>query len=60
MSRKDAARILGGISIATIIRLEQSGRLRRVRLNLAVKSPKAFYRRGDVFALAEGNAPSDQ
>src|SRR4051794_5876040 len=54
VNRQDAARILGNVSIATIIRLEQAGRLRRVRLNPAVKSPKAFYTRGDVFALVEG------
>ena len=46
--RKEAARILGGVCIATIIRYEKSGLLRPVRL-----SPKGqvFYRALDLAQL---------
>lgn len=53
VSRKEAAQLLGGISVVSVIRLEQKGLLPRVRLDPRVKSPKAFYRLGDVIALTK-------
>jgi hypothetical protein len=50
VDRRRAATILG-VSVMTIIRLERSGSLPRVRLNKSVPHPKAYYRLGDVLAL---------
>jgi hypothetical protein len=58
VSRKEAAHLLGGLSVATVIRLEHEGLLPRVWLNPCAKSPKALYRRGDVVALT-GRKKSD-
>lgn len=51
-SRKEAARLLGNVSIATIIRLEQQGRLKPIRLS---RSPSAqiFFKASDLIALVE-------
>lgn len=52
IDRRRAAEMLG-VSIMTIIRLEQTGSLPRVRINKLARHPKALYRLGDVIALAE-------
>jgi hypothetical protein len=52
-TREQVMRMLGGISYNTVIRLEAAGKLPLVKLNRG-KTCKAFYRRADVMALAEG------
>jgi len=49
-SREQTAEVLGGVSIATIRRLEREGRLKPIRLS---RSPTAmvFFRASDVQAL---------
>jgi hypothetical protein len=51
-SREQVAQMLGGISIATVRRLEHEGRLKPVRLS---RSPTAmvFFRASDVDALID-------
>jgi hypothetical protein len=51
IDRRRAAEMLG-VSVMTIIRLEQTGSLPRVRINKFARHPKALYRLGDVIALA--------
>lgn len=53
-SRDQVCKILGGVSRPTVVRLEESGRLRPVRLNPDKATAKVFYRRADVMALIEG------
>ena len=52
-SRRQTAHALGGISIATVIRLENRGLLTKVRL-AGVPSGAVFHRAEQVRALAEG------
>jgi hypothetical protein len=52
-SRRQTARALGGISIATVIRLEKCGKLDKVRL-AGVSNGAVFHRAAQVHALAEG------
>jgi hypothetical protein len=47
--------LLGGISIATVIRLEQSGRLMAVKLNAGSNGGMTYYRAAQVRALAGGD-----
>jgi hypothetical protein len=54
VSRADAAVMLGGVSVMTLIRLEQRGELQPIRLNRAAKAGAVFYRYTDLVALAEG------
>ena len=51
-TREQVAQLLGGVSIATVRRLEREGQLRPVRLS---RSPTAmvFFRASDVRALVE-------
>ena len=58
-SRVDTAVRLGGISIASVIRLEVEGRLRVIRLS---RSPTAqvFHPMEDVEALARGEWDDDE
>jgi hypothetical protein len=58
VSRKQAAQLLGGISIASVIRLERKGLLTRVRLDPSVKSPKGLYSLHDVIALTKAKKSS--
>jgi hypothetical protein len=53
VTRKDAAKMLGGISLMTLIRLEKEGLLKVRRLN---RSPSAqvFYGYDNVVAVAQG------
>ena len=51
IDRRRTAEMLG-VSVMTIIRLEQTGSLQRVRINKFARHPKALYRLGDVIALA--------
>jgi hypothetical protein len=53
-SRRQSARALGGISIATIIRLENKGLLDKIRL--AGGNGQVFNTAARVHALAEGEA----
>jgi len=56
-SREQTAEVLGGISIPTIIRLENEGRLSKVRLH-GVTS-KVFHKVEEVEALASGGQAND-
>jgi hypothetical protein len=49
-SRKETARLLGGISTATLRRLEASGRLRGIRLTKS-KSSCVYFRMEDIEKL---------
>jgi hypothetical protein len=54
LTRKQAAERLGGISVSTIVRLEQEGRLQPVRLT--PRSGQVFYRATDLEMLVEESA----
>jgi hypothetical protein len=60
VSRKDAAVMLGGISMATMQRMEARGTLRPVRLNRDAKAGQVFYRHADLVALAQGSDDDDR
>jgi hypothetical protein len=47
--------MLGGISIATLQRMEERGTLERVRLNPDSKIGQVFYRFDDLVRLAQGD-----
>jgi hypothetical protein len=47
--------LLGGISYISVVRLENAGRLRPVRLHPNKLKAQVYYRRADVLALAEGD-----
>lgn len=51
VSRKEAASRLGGVHVSTVIKLEQEGRLRPVRLT--PRSGQVFYRVADLEQLVE-------
>ena len=53
VSRRDAADALGGVSVATLIRLEKQGVLKPVRLNKNSSTAQVFYRGEDINALAK-------
>jgi hypothetical protein len=53
-TRQQACRMLGGISVSTLIRLEAMGELRAIKLNKQSKSAQTFYRHDDLVALASG------
>lgn len=53
-SREQVCRMLGGIHKSTIIRYEEAGRLRPVKLNPGKTTAKVYYRRADVFTIVEG------
>jgi hypothetical protein len=52
-SREASRQLLGGISIASIKRLERNGELTPVRLNKRSPTAQVFYRRAQVLALAQ-------
>jgi Helix-turn-helix domain len=54
-SREEAARLLGGVSVATIRRMENSGKLHPIRLT-GRRSGQVFFRASEVFALIEGGS----
>jgi len=56
-SRRQTAKVLGGISIATIQRLEARGLLDKVRL-AGSSNGAVFHRAAQVHALAAASAPS--
>jgi hypothetical protein len=56
-SRSQVCRMLGGVHKATVIRLEQAGKLPPVKLTKDDQG-RTYYRRADVLALAEGSADS--
>lgn len=56
-TREQTAQALGGISISSIIRLENDGRLRKVRLR--GKTGQVFHNVSDIEALASGEEVSD-
>jgi hypothetical protein len=51
--RRAAALMLGGVSIASLKRLELKGELTPVRLNKRSPVSQVFYRRAQIFALAQ-------
>jgi hypothetical protein len=51
VNRREAARLLGGISISTMLRLEQSGALRPICLTDA-RTAQRFYSMDELKALA--------
>jgi hypothetical protein len=51
--RDEAARLLGGISVTTCLRLERAGRLHPRKL-LGSPGGRVFYERDEIMALAEG------
>ena len=53
-SREHARKLLGNISIGTLKRLEANGQLTPVRLNRRSPTAHVFYRRNQLFALAQG------
>ncbi len=53
VNRQRAAAMLGGISTATLIRMEQAGRLKPIRLSGHATSV-VFYRIEDIQKLAQG------
>jgi hypothetical protein len=54
ISRIDAARMLGNISVTTVMRLEKEGVLKPVRLNPRKPTAQVFYRYESIAALAQG------
>jgi hypothetical protein len=54
VSRKNAAEILGDVSVMMLIRMEARGELQAVRLNRTAKTGQVFYRYEDLVALARG------
>jgi hypothetical protein len=52
-SRNQVCRMLGGVHPATVVRLEEAGKLHPVKLNPG-KLGRVYYRRAEVVALAEG------
>ena len=54
VARRDAAAMLGGVSIATLIRMEAAGTLQPVRLNRQARTGQVFYRHDDLVRLAGG------
>lgn len=58
--REEAARLLGGISVRSVIRLEDSGRLKPVRLNPNSKFSKVLIRRAEIVALGEVENADDE
>jgi len=54
-SREQVAELLGGISIATVIRMERDGKLTAIRLT-GKKTGQAFYKHADVMKLADPKA----
>jgi hypothetical protein len=55
VNRHRAAKMLGGISTSTLIRMEQHGKLKPIRLS-GHPSSVVFYRVEDVERLARGEA----
>ena len=52
-SRNQVCRMLGGVHPATVVRLEEAGKLQPVKLNPG-KLGRVYYRRADVLAIVEG------
>jgi hypothetical protein len=52
-SRKQAAKLLGGISLATLKRLEDEGILKPVRLNKRSPSGQVFYTHNNLMEVAQ-------
>jgi hypothetical protein len=53
VTREEASRLLGGLSLSTLLRMERRGQLRPVKLT-GSPAGKTFYRYGNVLAVAEG------
>jgi len=54
VSRKDAARMLGGVDVSTVRRLEKAGILVPKRLNRRSPTAQVFYAYENVVAAAQG------
>jgi hypothetical protein len=59
-SRKQAAELLGNISLATLKRLEDEGILEPVRLNKRSATGQVFYRHSNLMAVAQGADRDDR
>jgi hypothetical protein len=53
VSRREAARLLGGVDLSTIRRLELDGQLRPIRLNKRSPTARVYFRYQEVVALAK-------
>jgi hypothetical protein len=52
-TRAQVARLLGGVDVSTVRRLERDGRLRPIRLNKKSTSGMVFFAASDVNRLVE-------
>lgn len=52
-TRRQAAALLGGVSLPTVIRLEREGKLRAIRL-LPKQHSQVFYAASEIQALVNG------
>jgi len=59
VSREEAARLLGGISVRSVIRLEDAGRLTPVRLNPSSTNSRVLIRRSEIEALGSADAQAE-
>lgn len=57
VSRRDAAVMLGNVSVSTIVRLENDGRLTPVKLSTS-RNGATYYRASEIEKLVEERAPS--
>jgi hypothetical protein len=55
-ARREAAHMLGGVSVASLIRLEKSGRLHPVKLDDSKRTGMTYYAHSELEELASGNA----
>jgi hypothetical protein len=53
-TRRQAAELLGDVSLATLKRLEDEGVLRPVRLNKRSATGQVFYRHSNLMAVVQG------
>jgi hypothetical protein len=58
-ARREAAHMLGGVSVATLIRLEKSGRLHPVKLDASKRTGQTYYARAELEKLASGSNAGD-
>lgn len=58
-SRKDVARLLGGIHVSTVARLEKQGQLHPIRLNRFSPNGQVYFRADEVLALIESACRAD-
>jgi hypothetical protein len=59
-TRRQAAEQLGGVSLATLKRLEEEGVLKPIRLNKRSATGQVFYRHSNLMAIARGGGDDAQ